>query len=70
MIIDTLYWVDYASAVGNTEIVQLIIDYGANINIKNIYGKLLLNYVLQNCHNDVFELLKNGKTYKTKKIKK
>ena len=61
------------SRVGNKEIVRLLIDYNANINIKDTYGKLPIDYALQNGHNDVVELLKIGKTYKTKsanKIKK
>ena len=34
----------HASSIGNTEVVQLLIDNGANINAKNNFGSTPLHY--------------------------
>ncbi len=47
-----------ASAVGNYDVVDLLIKHGADINVKNNYGKTALYIATVNKKNDIVDLLK------------
>jgi len=47
-----------ASAVGNYDVVDLLIKHGADINLKNNYGKTALYIASVNRKNDIVDLLK------------
>lgn len=55
-----------AAKQGNLSIVNLLVDYGANINLKDIEGKTAIDYARANGHNKVAEFLE--KTANTKSL--
>jgi ankyrin repeat protein len=50
----------YAAKYGHAQITKLLIDYGCNVNISNVYQDTALHWSAQNGHKECVELLLNG----------
>ena len=47
-----------ASSRGYAEIVSMLVEAGANINMKDKYGKTALDYASERGHKDIVSILK------------
>jgi len=50
-----------AALYGNTTLIKLLIDYGADVNAPDLHGNKSINYASRNLHNEAIEILvENG----------